>query len=165
MRTNRARRLHPWHLGMVAVSLTVLGIMTFAGSCTAPAMPEVLLTAMKAPAATVEKLAAIVDPIAATVGTVATAGKAVLDSPAGRLIPPDVKLYGSLALGLLMSGTAAYKNWRLAQMAKTTKAIVRGVEASEGTNEFTTKKAIAVEMRKLGVYDTGNKIVERFKVS
>jgi hypothetical protein len=143
-------------------------------------MPESLSTAMKIPAATVEKVSATVDSVtatvdnvAATVGSVAVAGKAVLDSPAGQLVPPDMRLYGSLALSLLMGGTAAYKNWRLAQMGKATKAIVRGIEAAEAQPRGATtdnpdksvKPAIAAEMRKLGVYDAGNKLVGRLKLS
>ena len=152
---------------MVAVSLTVLGIITFAGSCGMPAMPQALSTAMKAPAATVEKVAATVDVGAATVDTGATAGKAVLDSPAGQLVPPDIRFYASLAFGLLTSGAAGYKNWRLAQMSKTTKAIVRGIERAGADTPAppSVKVAIGAEMRKLGIYDTGNKLVDRFKTT
>ncbi len=106
------------------------------------------------------------------VNTVATTAKTVLDSPAGKMIPPDLRFYGSLVVSAVMAGAAGYKQWRLAQMSKTTKAIVRGVEASEdqpgamkGNPTSPTKTAIAAEMRKLGIYDAGNKIVERLKIS
>ena len=107
------------------------------------------------------------------VNTIAAAAKTALESPAGQLAPPDVRLYAALGLNLLMAGTTAYKQWRLSQMSKTTKAIVRGIEAAEqpaaaeasGNPNSPVKTAIAAEMRKLGVYDVGNKLVDRFKVS
>jgi len=95
-------------------------------------------------------------------------GRQVLQSPAGQTLPPDIRLYGTLATSLILGGAAAYKQWRLSQMSKTTKAIVRGIEAAE--KEITVnptnpvKAAIAVEMRKAGVFDAGNKIVDRLKV-
>lgn len=102
---------------------------------------------------------------------VASTTKIILDSPAGQALPPPVGLYGGIATTLIMGGAAAYKQWRLSQMSKTTKAIVRGIEASgkpageEAGNPSQVKAAIAVEMRKLGVYDAGNKLVDRLKVS
>lgn len=133
---------------MVIVSLTMLAIITFAGC--------------------LEFDEAVQD-----VNTVATTAKTVLDSPAGGMIPPDYRLYGVLALNLLTGGAAGYKQWRLSQMGKTTKAIVRGIEAAEaqpgckttGNPGNPAKVAIAAEMRKLGIYDAGNKLVERLKVS
>ena len=103
----------------------------------------------------------------------AAVGRQVIDSPAGQVLPPDVRLYGSLAVSALMAGTAAYRQWRLGQMNKTTKAIVRGIEAAEQTPDgkpvsnpsSPVKVAIAAEMRKLGIYDAGNKIVDRIKLS
>jgi len=156
MSGKRARRIHPWHLGMVVVSLAMLAIITFAGSCD---MPDPLSQAM--------------DRAVTDVNSIATTGKAVLNSPAAQVIPPDLRLYAVLALNLLTGGAAGYKQWRLAQMGKTTKAIVRGIEAAEtqdlsepATNPSKpVKVAIAAEMRKLGVYDAGNKIVDRLKVS
>lgn len=102
---------------------------------------------------------------------VASTTKTVLDSPAGQTLPPPIGLYGGIATTLVMAGTAAYKQWRLSQMSKTTKAIVRGIEAADrpasqnAGNPGQVKAAIAVEMRKLGVYDVGNKLVDRLKVS
>jgi len=105
----------------------------------------------------------------ADINAVASGARELLDSPAGQMLPPDWRLYGGLATTALMAGTAAYKQWRLSQMAKTTKAIVRGVEASDkpdGTgNPLPLKAAIGKEMRKLGIYDAGNKLVDRLKVS
>ena len=149
MRPKGAGRIHPWHLGMVVVSLAVLGVITFAGSCQQA------------------------DRIISDVNAVAGTGQAVLDSPAGQMIPPDIRLYGSLVISAVMAGAAGYKQWRLAQMGKTTKAIVRGIEAAEkqpmaeasGNPVSPIKAAIGTEMRRLGIYDTGNKIVERLKVS
>ena len=103
----------------------------------------------------------------------AAVGRDALDSPAGRGLPADVRLYGSLAVSAVMAGAAGYKQWRLSQMNRTTKAIVRGIEAAEkqpgseatGNPTNPVKVAIAAEMRRLGIYDTGNKIGERLKVS
>ena len=104
------------------------------------------------------------------VNTVATTAKTIIDSPAGRLVPPDYRLYGSAAAAAIAAAAAAYKQWRLPQVTKTTKAIVRGIEkvatrrpqATE--NPGTVKKAIAMEMRRLKIYDTGNAIVDRLKL-
>ena len=101
----------------------------------------------------------------------AVVGRDALDSPAGRGLPPDIRLYGSLAVNVLMGSAAAYKQWRLSQMGKTTKAIVRGIQAFEETTppaskpEPSLKGAIATEMRKLRIMDTGDKLVDRFKTS
>ena len=95
-------------------------------------------------------------------------GRLVLHSPAGQTLPPDVRLYGTLATALVMGGAAAYEKWRLSQMSRTTKAIVKGIESAE--KEITVnptnpvKAAIALEMRKAGVFDVGNKIVDRLKI-
>ncbi|KKN24059.1 hypothetical protein LCGC14_0898830 [marine sediment metagenome] len=99
----------------------------------------------------------------------AAVGGDVLRSPPGRALPPDIRLYGSLAVSLLMGGAAAYEKWRLSQMSKTTKAIVRGIEQAESAGpdnpKLPVKTAIAAEMRKLGIFDIGNKLVDRFKTS
>ena len=59
-------------------------------------------------------------------------------------------------------------------MSKTAKAIVRGIEKAEQQQPAaeapsnpgsSVKPAIAAEMRKLGVYDAGNRLVDRFKLS
>ena len=114
------------------------------------------------------------DRAASDANDVAAVGRQVIDSPAGRLLPPDVRLYGSLAVSVVMAGAAGYKQWRLAQMSKTTKAIVRGIEAAErqpgdeatvGKVVNPVKVAIAAEMRDFGIYDAGNKIVDRLKIS
>ena len=105
------------------------------------------------------------------VNTVASGAKAILDSPAGQLVPPDIRFYSTLGITAIMAGTAAYKQWRLARMGKTTKAIVRGIEATEKPpgkatgNPSAVKAAIGNEMRKLGIYDAGNRLVDRLKVS
>ena len=133
---------------MVIVSLAMLAIITFAGC--------------------LEMDEAVQD-----VNTVATTAKTVLDSPAGALMPPDLRLYAVLAMNLLTGGAAGYKQWRLSQMSKATKASVRGIEAAEkqpggepaGNPTSPVKVAIGAEMRKLGVYDAGNKLVDRLKLS
>ena len=103
--------------------------------------------------------------------TIAETTQTVIDSPAGQLAPPDIKLYASLGASAVLAAAAAYKQWRLSQMSKTTKAIVRGIESADlqplsegqGNPSGSVKPAIAAEMRKLSVYDAGNKIVDRIK--
>ena len=101
----------------------------------------------------------------------AAVGRDMLSSPAGRGLPPDIRLYGSLAVSLLMGGAAAYEKWRLSQMSKATKAIVRGIESYEETTppasnpEPSLKGSIAKEMKKLRIMDAGDKLVDRFKTS
>ena len=113
----------------------------------------------------------IADRIIADVNSVASSGQMILESPAGQLVPPDVRLYAALGLNLIMAGAAAYEKWRLHQMTKTAKAIVQGIETAEkqqqgdSNPENPTKTAIATEMRKAHIYDAGNRLVDRLKLS
>lgn len=134
---------------MVIVALALLAILTFAGCLEA-------------------------DEAVQDVNIVATTAKTILDSPAGQFVPPDIRLYGSLAISAIIAGAAGYKQWRLAQMGKTMKAIIRGIETAEqqpdgkpASNPAASpvKVAIGAEMRKLGIYDAGNKLVDRLKTS
>jgi hypothetical protein len=111
-----------------------------------------------------------VDEFVQDVNKVAQGTQAVLESPAGQLVPIQVKLYGALGLiianGLIMS----WQEWRNRTMKKTTRAIVKGIETSERaknpSNEV--KKSIAQEMIFQGgdkFYQRANKIVDRLKIS
>lgn len=110
-----------------------------------------------------------VDKAAETTKKVTVEGEKILESPTGQYVPPDIKFIVVLA-GALASGLAnAWQEWRLKTMTKTTKAIVKGIEkstdpeAGHSTDEI--KNAIADEMKAAKVYDRGNKIVDRLKIS
>lgn len=143
MNTKRAREfLFWWFLGL-ALALTFFAIMA---GCEATDKPV------------------------ADMNAVASGAHELLDSPAGQMLPPDWRLYGGLATTAIMAGAAAYKQWRLSQMTKTTKAIVRGIEAvappgNPDPGALVVKTSIGKEMRKLKIYDVGYDLVERLKVS
>lgn len=111
------------------------------------------------------------DRIVHDVNAWAETGQGIIESPAGQTLPPDWRLIGGLATSLVLGGAAAYNKWRLNSMTKTTKAIVKGIEraemAGEGVAERNStsplKAAIADEMRRKGVFDAGNRIVDRLK--
>lgn len=111
-----------------------------------------------------------VDQFVQDVNTVKTGTEAVLKSPAGAMLPPHWKLYGSLA-ALLASGLInAWQGWRNDTMKKTTKAIVKGIEKSNNPEKPTAevKSNIADEMLKQGgekFYDKANRIVDRLKIA
>ena len=114
-----------------------------------------------------------VDEIVADVNTVAVGGQAVLQSPAGAAIPSPAKEIAGLVIGLAGAGVATWTEWRRRTMAKTTKAIVRGIEQVDRDHQTTNptnpaseiKDRIALNMRALGVVDKGDKIVNKLKIS
>ncbi len=134
-------------------TLLFFGACTIAASC-AGCSEEVLLKS---------------DRIVEDVNQWADAGRQVLTSPAGRTLPPDFRGLVIGGVAVLSGAAAAYKQWRLSQMGKTTKAIIRGIEAADRKKPSNptnlVKAAIGAEMRKLGIYDVGNKIVDRLKVN
>lgn len=98
--------------------------------------------------------------------------QAVLESPAGQMIPPDLKLYGLLGIGLANGLVIAWEEWRNKQMKKTTRAIVKGIDRTSNPDlalaNTEVKANIADEMRRQGgdkFYARANKIVDRLKVS
>jgi len=112
-----------------------------------------------------------VDRVVSDVNSVSTGARAVLETPAGQAVPADIRLMIELALGLVSAGTIGWQKWRSGIMTKTTKAIVRGVEqtAPAGnpdpdvrTNNL-VKMNIQQQMIKAGVFDQGNRIVDRLK--
>jgi len=111
------------------------------------------------------------DALVQDANAVAGGARALLDSPAGQLIPPDLKLYGLLGIGLINGVVIGWEEWRNRTMKKTTKAIVQGVERkSDRPDKIITeiKADIADEMRKQGgdrFYKRANKIVDRLKIS
>jgi len=112
------------------------------------------------------------DQLVADVNNVAAGGQAVLSSPAGGFIPSPAREIAGVTVSVLMAAAAAYQTWRKNQMAKTTKAIVKGVESIDREHQtknpnpaMKIKQAIGVQMRALGVYDAGNKIVDQMRIS
>ena len=114
-----------------------------------------------------------VDQIVADVNDIAAGAQAVLQSPAGRMVPSPAKELAGLVIGLVGAGAATWTEWRRRTMAKTTKAIVRGIEQEDRANRENNpdnpatpiKERIHANMIALGVADRGNKIVDRLKIS
>lgn len=110
------------------------------------------------------------DEIIQDANDVAAGARAVLDSPAGQLIPPDLKIYGLLGIGLINGIVIGWEEWRNGRMKKTTKAIVKGIENTANPDKETSdvKANIAEEMRRQGgdkFYARANKIVDKLKIS
>lgn len=110
------------------------------------------------------------DTIIQDANAVAGGARAVLDSPAGQLVPPDLKLYGLLGIGLINGIVIGWEEWRNRTMKKTTTAIVKGIENASNPDKSTSeiKSNIAEEMQKQGgdkFYARANKIVDRLKIS
>ena len=109
------------------------------------------------------------DRIVDDVNDIVTTGRIVLQSPAGALLPPDLKLYGAAAIAIASIVVNSWQKVRANLMKKTTKAIVRGIESAEQdqkpnpTNKI--KEAIGTEMKLAGIYDQGNQLVDQLKVA
>ena len=100
---------------------------------------------------------------------IVTTGGVMLQSPAGAMLPPDIKLYGSVGLALASIILNSWQGVRSNLMKKTTKAIVKGIEVA--SNEVKTnpsnpiKDSIKTQMQLAGVYDRGNLLVDRLKLA
>jgi len=110
------------------------------------------------------------DEIVQDANAVAVGARAVLESPAGQLIPPDIKLYGLLGIGLINAIVIGWEEWRNSTMKRTTRAIVKGIEKTSNPDKTAAeiKSNIAEEMLKQGgdrFYARANKIVDRLKIS
>ena len=94
---------------------------------------------------------------------------AVLQSPAGALLPPDLRLYGTIGVAIASIVVNAWQKIKGNLMAKTTKAIVKGIESVEKqakTNPANpVKAAIRQQMITAGIFDKGNQLVDQLKVS
>ncbi len=111
------------------------------------------------------------DEIVRDANAVAGGARALMDSPAGQLIPPDLKLYGLLGIALINAGVIGWEELRNRTMKKTTKAIVKGIEnASSNPSVAKTSEVkghIAEAMRRQGgdkFYVRANKIVDTLKI-
>jgi len=112
------------------------------------------------------------DEIIQDANTIAGGAQVILDSPAGQLIPPDLKLYGLLVIALINAGVIGWQEFRNSTMKKTTKSIVKGIERTGNPDlalsNTEVKNNIADEMKKQGgdkFYARANKIVDRLKIS
>jgi hypothetical protein len=93
---------------------------------------------------------------------------AVLESPAGALLPPNLQLYGAIAVAIASVGVNTWQKIKGNLMKKTTKAIVKGIELADKpkTNPMSTvKKTIKAEMELAGILDKGNQLVDQLKVA
>ena len=111
-----------------------------------------------------------IDRVVSDVNTVAQGTQAVLESPAGLLIPPEWKLYGALGVVLANVLIIGWEEWRNRTMKKTTKAIVIGIEKTTNPDKATSevKANIAKAMMDQGgsrFYKKANKIVDTLKIS
>ncbi len=110
------------------------------------------------------------DEIVRDVNAVAGGAQALLESPAGAMIPPEWKLYGALGVTLASVLVNSWQELRNRTMKKTTKAIVRGIERTDNPQKATSevKANIAEAMRQQGgdkFYARANKIVDRLKIA
>ena len=110
------------------------------------------------------------DQIIQDVNAVGGGAKALLESPAGQLIPPDLKVYGLIGIGLINAAVICWEEMRNRTMKKTTKAIVQGIERTGNPDKATSevKANIAEAMRAEGgdkFYAKANKIVDQLKIS
>lgn len=110
------------------------------------------------------------DEIIQDVDDVAGGARALLESPAGQMIPPNLKLYGALVVALANGLVITWQGFRNRNMKKTTKAIVKGIENTSSPDKATSevKSNIAEEMRRQGgdkFYAKANKIVDQLKIS
>jgi len=110
------------------------------------------------------------DKIVQDVNNIASGARAILESPAGLMIPPEWKLYGALGVSLISGLVITWQEWRNRTMKKTAKAIVKGVEKTSNPEKATSevKSNIAEAMIAQGgqkFYDRANKIVDKLKIS
>jgi hypothetical protein len=107
------------------------------------------------------------DRIVADANSIISAGGAILQSPAGALLPPGFQLYGAAGIAIASIILNSWQKVRANLMTKTTKAIVKGIESAETKQNPSNpiKVAIGNEMRAAGIYDKGNLIVDQLKVA
>lgn len=115
-----------------------------------------------------EKQRRQIDQIAMDVNQWTDVGRQVLESPAGRTIPPPIGLIAASVIAVASGAVNGWQKYRGNQMKKTTKAIVRGIEKAEkeveGNPISLVKQSIAKEMRTARIFDQGNKIVDTLKI-
>ena len=111
-----------------------------------------------------------IDPIVRDANDIVTAIGELLESPPARaFLPPDMQVYGAVAIALASIAVNGWQQIRGNLMKKTTKAIVKGIESAgkvtktNPTNPI--KESIRTEMILAGIYDKGNQLVDQLKVA
>ena len=110
------------------------------------------------------------DEIVKDVNDVAGTARALLESPAGLMIPPSIRLYGEIGVMLLSGLALTWQELRNRNMKKTASAIVKGIENQVNPDKATSevKASIAEELMKQGgqkSYDRANKIIDKLKIA
>ena len=108
------------------------------------------------------------DRIVADANNITATGGLLLESPAGAMLPPDLRLYAAAGVALASIAVNSWQKVRSVLMTKTTKAIVHGIELADKpkTNPMSqVKRSIETEMKLAGVLDRGNKLVDRLKLA
>ena len=108
------------------------------------------------------------DVIVGDVNDIVAGVGALLESPAGAMLPPDIKLYAAAAVALASIAVNSWQGIKGNLMKKTTKAIVKGIELADKqkANPMSkVKKSIQDEMILAGVFDRGNQIVDKLKLA
>ena len=78
-----------------------------------------------------EKQITEVDRVAGVAQTATQAAQAVLNSPAGQLVPPDYRLYGSLGISAILGVLAFWEEHKRKLYKKATIEIVRGIDLAK----------------------------------
>ncbi len=79
------------------------------------------------------------DELVQDANAVAGGARALLDSPAGQLVPPDLKLCGLLGISLINGVVIGWEEWRNRMKTKTMKAIVKGIENTGNPDKTTSE--------------------------
>ena len=110
-----------------------------------------------------------VDRIVTDANEIVAAGGSVLQSPAGAMLTPGFQLYGAAGIAIASIVLNAWQKVRANLMTKTTKAIVKGIEAVTSEEEvnptYKVKASIAAQMKKAGIYSQADDLINKLKIS
>lgn len=110
------------------------------------------------------------DEIVRDVNDIAGGARVLLESPAGLMIPPSIRLYVEIGLMLASGLVLTWQELRNRTMKKTTRAIVRGIETTDNPEKAISevRANIAEAMRREGgdrFYAKATRIVDKLKIS
>ena len=109
------------------------------------------------------------DQIVTDANSIVTAAGGLVQSPAGALLPPGFQLYAAAGIAIASIALNSWQKVRANLMKKTTKAIVKGIEAAEKvtkpnpTNPI--KAAIAAQMKQAGIFSQADDLVNQLKAA
>lgn len=106
------------------------------------------------------------DKIIQDTNSVASGVKAVLETPAGGILPAEWKLLALLTITIISAGTNAWQKYRQGQLTTVTKSIVQGIEnleKADATAGTLAKANIETAMQANQVYPAGKIIVTELK--